>query len=364
MLPIGFYIVLVLFFFILLTAGLYVVLTTCQHFFSWSLNRPYKLALYVNVVFFVFLALGRVFYPDVYRHSLDYLGVLSFAVFFALPYWLIQYAYRLYHKQWLCLPRFVKRWLGVSYIALTTTVVAYATYNFYKPEAIVEFEIVSDKVSASVKFVHISDIQYGTTSLAEMNRKLEKVFSLDVDFIVFTGDLVDFDLYKTEDFFKLAQSPVPIFFERGNHEFYHDPTRLLSDLNQVDTLRLLINEKDSIGEVDIVGIDYSRLSGHLAEQLSSIDLDEDRYSVLLYHEPVDIDVAAVHGFDLMLYGHTHGGQIWPYTWLVDWLYQYADGFYQVGESFVYTSDGLSLWGPRMRLGSQNEIVLFTINPQK
>lgn len=367
MLSFAFYFILIFSFFVLLSIALYGTWVTLRALFLWDAqhSRSKNIALksfIVNAVILVLMILSDRYFPNLYRWILNYLGVISFSFFIALLYWIPQWIFRIVSGSWFSISESNKRLLGFSYIAATAVVVTISVYNFHKPEQLVEFTLQSDKVSSLVRFVHISDIQYGTTTLEEMNEKLERVYQLKPDFIVFTGDLIDFEAYRTEDFSKLAESPVPIFFERGNHEFYHDPTRLLSDLNQVETLRLLLNDKAQYGEVDIVGVDYGRKNGHLAKHLAKLPLDKNRFSILLYHEPVDIEAGVEHGFDLLLYGHTHGGQIWPYTWLVDAMYEYADGFFKVGDSIVYTSDGLSLWGPRMRFGSQNEIVLFTIEP--
>lgn len=349
-------------FFLLLTLALFVILKTLKALFALNIGNPFRVSVIFNAIMIaIYLGVNNNF-PDFYRILLYYLGILNYGFFVALIFWLPMWLVKLTKNHWPKLSKSFKRLAGIAYISATTFVVGLAIYNFHKPDTLVTFELSSDKLSKAVRFVHISDIQYGTTTREEMNAKLERVYALEPDFIVFTGDLVDFDGYATEDFAVLANSPVPIFFERGNHEFYHDPKRLLNDLKNLGTLDLLINRKVSFGEVDIVGVDYSDQEGHLATQLNDIPLDENRFSMLLYHEPIDVEHGVAHGFDLLLFGHTHGGQMWPFTWVVDAIYTYADGFFKLGDSVVYTSDGLSLWGPRMRLGSQNEFVLFTINP--
>ena len=353
----------VLAFFIQLSVAFYTSLKTLSDLFARPVPRLALISILFNAVMVLIFVITNNNFPNFYRWSLNYLGLVSFGFFIAMLYWLPHWLYRVLSGRWFPFSGGTKQMLGGVYLLTWLGSVALAVYNFHKPDTVVSFELKSSKLTSTVRFVHVSDIQYGTATLEEMNEKLANVYALNPDFIVFTGDLVDFDAYKTEDFEMLSNSPVPIFFERGNHEFYHDPTRLLSDLNQVDTLRLLINRKDSIGEVDIVGIDYGDTDGHLARHLKNIPLDKDRFSILLYHEPIDIEDGVSHGFDLLLYGHTHGGQIWPFTWLVDAIYTYADGYFEVGDSVIYTSDGLSLWGPRMRLGSQNEMVLFTITPE-
>ena len=66
----------------------------------------------------------------------------------------------------------------------------------------------------------------------------------------------------------------------------------------------------------------------------------------------------------MLSGHTHGGQIFPVTLIVKWLYEYPQGLTLLENFALYTTDGAGLWGPNLRLGTQNEIAVFTIKPEK
>lgn len=362
MLSFSFYFVLLLTFFVLLTTALGLTLKTLTTLFQVQLKNQWWITATVTAFIIVLFVYARGSNESLYRLILNYMGLVNFSFFVALLYWIPVWIVRLVRGEWLRVSTAIAKSVGFAYIAMVISIVVVAIYNFHKPESIVAIEIESEKITRPYHFIHISDLQYGTTSKAEMVAKLERVYGLEPDFIVFTGDLIDFEGYATEDFEVLKRSPVPIFFERGNHEFYHDPTRLLSDLNQIDTLQLLINKKASFSELDIVGVDFGDGKGHLQRQLARIPLSAGRFSILLYHEPIDIRIGVAHGFDLLLFGHTHGGQIWPYTWLIDVLYEFGDGLFSVDGSTVYTSDGLSLWGPRMRLGSQNEIVSINLLP--
>ena len=109
-----------------------------------------------------------------------------------------------------------------------------------------------------------------------------------------------------------------------------------------------------------MGIDYNRSKYQLRDKLKEIELNESKFSILLYHEPKGIEFAVEKGFDLALFGHTHAGQIWPITVLIDKMYKYGDGYYEEDNTKIYTTDGAGLWGPQMRLDSQNEIVVFKL----
>ena len=239
-----------------------------------------------------------------------------------------------------------------------------AIYNFEKPIQLQSFVIKTNKIKQDYKFVHISDMQFGSVSKEYMNNVLEKVKQIKPDFAVFTGDLIDFEGYNQEDFAKFKELDFPIYFERGNHEFYHFPKKILKYLTQIKSIELLINEKTKFNDdLEIVGIDYDDGGKNFFDRLNQIELSPKNYSILLYHAPLFVKQSADFGFDLMLYGHTHGGQIFPATLIVDLIYEYSDGFYKIDDSYAHTTDGASLWGPKMRLGSQNEITIFYLKKE-
>ena len=74
------------------------------------------------------------------------------------------------------------------------------------------------------------------------------------------------------------------------------------------------------------------------------------------HQPRDLGEAERAGGDLQFSGHTHGGQIWPVTWVVRFIYENAYGYSRRGGLQVYVTSGLGLWGVPARIGSRSEIV--------
>jgi uncharacterized protein len=75
--------------------------------------------------------------------------------------------------------------------------------------------------------------------------------------------------------------------------------------------------------------------------------------------PHELPTAQDAGISLQLSGHTHGGQIFPFTWLTTRIFgEYTYGLKRFGDLLVYTSSGVGTWGPPMRVGTQPEIVLI------
>ena len=98
----------------------------------------------------------------------------------------------------------------------------------------------------------------------------------------------------------------------------------------------------------------------IVKDIYSIDeFNPDKINILLYHEPKGIDKIRETGVDLMLAGHTHRGQMWPFNFITSKIYNgYDYGLYQEGEFNLYVSSGAGIWGPTMRTSAHSEIVVF------
>ena len=83
-------------------------------------------------------------------------------------------------------------------------------------------------------------------------------------------------------------------------------------------------------------------------------------TIFLSHRPRQAERVSVAGVGLMLSGHTHGGQIWPFGYLVRFSYPLLEGWYEVGGMPVIVTRGTGTWGPRMRLWPPGEILRVTL----
>ena len=84
--------------------------------------------------------------------------------------------------------------------------------------------------------------------------------------------------------------------------------------------------------------------------------------MLLAHQPRQFAEAAKKGVSLTLSGHTHGGQIWPFSWIVAIVQPYLAGLHRSGDAQIYVSRGTGFWGPPMRVFAPPEITLLTLHP--
>jgi len=157
------------------------------------------------------------------------------------------------------------------------------------------------------------------------------------------------------------------FFVTGNHEYYSGVDAWMVELRRLG-VRVLDNERVTVGEgdavIDLAGVNdwsakrFDTYKPDLAKALAG--RDPARPVVLLAHQPKHIHQAAEKGVSLMLSGHTHGGQIWPWTKLVALDQPYLAGLHREADTQIYVSEGTGYWGPPMRIGTAPEITLITL----
>jgi uncharacterized protein len=213
--------------------------------------------------------------------------------------------------------------------------------------------------------LHIGDV-LGRHFLEELVRRSNV---LRPDLVAVTGDLVDGtvdQLGPTVAALRGLTSRSGTFFVTGNHEFYSGDRHWAEALEAMG-IQVLRNRRvtlgDAGGRLDVVGVDdYGQ-----KDRPRGYDLDKalegrerDLPAVLLAHQPRGVEEAVAAGIGLQLSGHTHGGQMFPITAIVDAVYRYSAGLYRVGEGHVYVSRGTGFWGPPMRIGSPPEITSITL----
>jgi predicted MPP superfamily phosphohydrolase len=215
--------------------------------------------------------------------------------------------------------------------------------------------------------VQLTDIHVGPTIGRDFIEALvARVNALNPDLIAITGDLVDGDVATLGPLLEPLRglrAPHGVFFVTGNHEFISGVEPWVSFLPTLG-IRVLQNERVTIGEgaaaFELAGVeDFSarRFGGARRPDLHrALDgWDRARELILLAHQPKHAREAAREGVGLVLSGHTHGGQIWPFTYLVRLDQPWIAGLHRTAETQVYVSEGTGYWGPPMRLGTRGEI---------
>lgn len=231
------------------------------------------------------------------------------------------------------------------------------------PISVRRLDLCSKKVTRAWRVAQISDVHIGSRSREFMQRVVSRLNRLEPDFVVVTGDLVDSSAVGIEDLQSLGSLSARTFFSLGNHERYADLDKIISMAHRLG-MTVLRQASETVGEITFVGIDDADRTDQVLRSLPSIPFDAATYTILLYHRPVGWEDAIERGIDLMLSGHTHNGQIFPFNLLVKQQFPRIRGMHREGGHCLYVSPGTGTWGPLMRLGSMNEISLFTISPQR
>ena len=222
---------------------------------------------------------------------------------------------------------------------------------------------------AGLRVVQISDVHIGALLQKEwVSGVVDRVRALRPDLVAITGDLVDGTVDELREHVaplsRLAEARLGVYFSTGNHEYYSgvdDWLRYLPTLG----IRPLANERIEVAPgLDVAGIHDPTGRGRYAPDLPAAleGRDANRPVILLAHQPRQFREAARHGVALTLSGHTHGGQIWPFSWLVALVQPYIAGLHRLGEAQLYVSRGTGFWGPPMRVFAPAEITLLRLFP--
>ena len=228
------------------------------------------------------------------------------------------------------------------------------------------------------RVAQISDLHVGPTiGRSFVEEVVRRVNALDADMVAITGDLVDGTVAR------LGQHVAPLaalrsrhgsFFVTGNHEYYSGVEPWLQELERLDiqvlrNARVELTHSDSEGRsavLDVLGVDDWRARSLAEGHGHDLDRacegrDPSHPSLLLAHQPRAVHDAAKHGVDLMLSGHTHGGQIWPWGYFVRLIQPYVAGLHQHGDrTWIHVNRGTGYWGPPMRVLTPPEITLVTL----
>lgn len=238
-----------------------------------------------------------------------------------------------------------------------------------KPENII---LKSDKIPPTVKrlrIVQISDLHIGAMSFpARINPVIKAVKNAKPDILVSTGDLVDgwgiFHDRIAEEIDTIG-APLGKYAVTGNHEFYYG-LETSAEFTRQAGFTLLRNEHIRVRDIlFIAGVDDpARGIADGAENRVLDGLPKDSFILLLKHRPM-VDPASLDRFDLQLSGHTHKGQMFPFSLLVNSFFDLKAGTHQVSpRGHIHISRGSGTWGPPFRLLAPPEITIIDLIPEK
>ena len=241
-----------------------------------------------------------------------------------------------------------------------------------------------------------SDLHVGYTNRrAELARWIDLINAAEPDLVLFGGDVLDMRLRPVveggyaEEFRRLK---APSYAVVGNHEFYGDIAgaerfyadagiTLLRDSTALfQGIRIIGRDDRSSsrrlplaaltgapkgGAAGMVGQDQEggKEDGWETDQ-TSCEKSAAEFTILLDHQPMELEEAEAAGIDFQFSGHTHRGQVWPLSWVTDAIFEKSWGHHSRGATRYYISSGLGIWGPKIRLGTRSEYLVLTLTPSQ
>jgi predicted MPP superfamily phosphohydrolase len=331
---------------------------------SQEVKKTFTLLLGLNFIFNILYVVGR--YTDIIGNTLYYLFSLSIGMSFVLLLYLILHEIlHLFHKTLknvdISKREFIKNSGDAAMFVLSTSYVSAGAYEGMKEPVVnvVEFN------HFDFSIVQISDLHIGGLIDRDfVKASVQKINALKPDIVFITGDLIDTALENIEDAvmeLDAISSKHGIYYILGNHEYFHDPLKIINFMKSTN-ITLLLNQNVTIdalklnvvGVTDRIGYRTNLLVPDIHKAFSGCN--NTYKTILLAHQPKFIEELGNYTPELILSGHTHGGQIWPFEYLVRLQQPYVKGLHKLPNgSHIYVNSGIGFWGPPMRLDSQAEI---------
>ena len=243
--------------------------------------------------------------------------------------------------------------LAIFFFTLQVPSIIYGYINSKKIK-IKNLSLKSELIDKSLKFVFISDVHIGSNHPSSLKKIVSAIIKLDPIFLIIGGDLIDSSSFKIEDLEEFKKFKKPIYFVTGNHEYYvKNSKKHLQDFQNIG-IQILNNESLQTNGINLIGLsdnisDESKIS--YFEKLFQKKL----FNLLIVHKPSIWNKVSTKA-NLMLSGHTHNGQIFPFNYVVKLKFPENYGLYKRMNNYLYVSSGSATWGPKIRIGSNNEII--------
>jgi len=235
----------------------------------------------------------------------------------------------------------------------------------YRHKVRVPLQLTTSKSLAKpLRLVMLSDLHLGYHNpKAELHRWVDMINAEKPDYVLIAGDIIDISVRplieeNMAEEFKRIQAPV--YACLGNHEYYTGEP-LAQQFYKDAGINLLRDTCVVVDDLCIIGRDDRTNSHRKAGAKLFAEADHSKYTIVLDHQPYYLEQAERAGIDFQLSGHTHRGQVWPISWITDYMYECAYGEHQRGNTRYYVSSGMGIWGGKYRIGTQSEYVVAELN---
>jgi uncharacterized protein len=274
---------------------------------------------------------------------------------------------------------FLESSVNWSLVGLSGAMAGYGLFEAHLSPEVVDVSVPIDGLPPDLegfRIVQISDLHVGATIKGDwVSDVVDAVNALSPDIVALTGDLVDGRVVGLEkDVAPLARlSPRHAsYFVTGNHEYYSGAQQWITEVRRLG-FDALLNEHRIIrqGEASILlgGVTdpAGRQFGHTSSARTSLagarraSATPADVKILLAHQPKSVFDAAEAGYDLQICGHTHGGQFFPWSYVVYLMQPFVAGLHRYERTWIYVNRGTGYWGPPVRIGRPPEITAIELH---
>ncbi|MDD3324734.1 MAG: metallophosphoesterase [Sulfurospirillaceae bacterium] len=266
----------------------------------------------------------------------------------------------------------LKMLLDVVMLGLAFSYILRGFINGKKAPVLNEVEIFIEGLSKEFVMVQISDVHVGKTLGKDfLAGVVDEINKNDADLVVITGDLADVKASQAGGMLEsLSQinARFGTYFVPGNHEYFYGVKDMMEYLeylgvNVLFNRSMLIDDSFYLAGVgDLAGRRFKMFEPDLKKALAQTK--DSLPTILLSHQPKIAKELKNERVDLVVSGHTHGGQIFPFGLLVLLDQPYLSGLYQHSpKTQIFVSNGVGYWGPPVRVLAQSEIVKIRLKPK-
>lgn len=255
-------------------------------------------------------------------------------------------------------------------VAATLIIGAWSLFRGLSAPKLVTHYIPNEKLKG-LKLVQISDLHVGMLHLNEiwLSKIVNRINAVKPDIVTITGDLVEgeyLEITPKLEVLKELTTKSHKFYITGNHEYINGSGPWETKMEELG-FTVLHNQNKLLQYNDarllMAGVPDRMISRFIRNKNSLPDValkteNNVDYKILLAHQPTSVFDIKTESCDLILSGHTHGGQIFPFHIFVRMVQPVLAGFKTINGIKVFAHQGTGLWGPPMRWFSRNEIVLI------
>ncbi len=354
---------------LLFMAAVIYVGVRCYRILPWSRRiRVYLTAVYGTAVLaYMLSAIGAIDIMPMPVASFTYVFGNSWLIFFlyALMLFVLMEVLRLMNV----LPKrfMIHSAVGSSVVfGLIAAVMIWGAIQ-YRHKYREEITVTTAKIESPLKIVLMSDLHIGYHNRrATLAGWVDMINGENPDLILIAGDIIDRSaraIIADGDAAEFRRLKAPVYACLGNHEYYAGVEKSMEFYKDAG-IHLLKDSSAVVCGITIIGCDDAKDSLRCRPYLLARKTNPDTYRIMLDHQPDTLSEACLANVDFQFSGHTHGGQIWPVSWLVAVERELPYGYMEKGGTRFYVTSGLGIWGGRFRIGTRSEYLVLYLKPEE